>query len=73
VKPKNIRQGTDVAKGYEYSALLPAFTTYLTPASQTATTATSPAVADVADGNEGVGRDDRGEVWDEFELTRPDL
>ncbi|MDP9176745.1 MAG: DUF3631 domain-containing protein [Gemmatimonadota bacterium] len=58
VKPKNIRLGSEVVKGYEYSALQPAFTTYLTPSAIVATSATdniSPGVADVADEQEGVG------------------
>jgi hypothetical protein len=67
VKPKNIRVGREVVKGYEYSALLPAFTTYLTPSFLSATSATSGPrflVADVADRKEGVGVDNRGEAWE---------
>lgn len=61
VKPKNIRVSSEVVKGYEYSALLPAFSTYLTPPvsnATSATTATEPEtqdlVADVADSAGGV-------------------
>lgn len=66
VKPKNIRQGGEVVRGYEYSALLPAFTTYLTPTRESATSATVSGVADVADRNEGIRLDeDHGEAWEE--------
>jgi len=64
VKPKNIRVGPEVLKGYEYSALSTAFGIYLAPASESATSATQrngdPHVADVADRTEAVP-DDRGE------------
>jgi hypothetical protein len=49
VKPKNIRVGVEIVKGYEYAALLPAFNTYLTPPSPSATSATEPGSTDVAD------------------------
>jgi hypothetical protein len=43
VKPKNIRLGGEVVKGYEYAQLLPAFSTYLAPpAEASATSATAP-------------------------------
>jgi len=49
VKPKNIRLGAEIVKGYEYAALLPAFNTYLTPLNPSATSATSAAADSVAD------------------------
>lgn len=59
VKPKNIRSGAEVVKGYEFADLLPAFTTYLVPSLVVlaATSATAPSVADVADKND-VGREE---------------
>lgn len=66
VKPKNIRYGGEVPKGYVYSDLLPAFTTYLTPPNVSATSATGAragGVADVADGT-GDPEDLRGEAWE---------
>lgn len=61
VKPKNIRAGQEVLKGYEYSALSRAFEIYLPTASQSATSATQgngdPDVADVANRTDSAGDD----------------